>query len=165
MGVFLDSMIAELDEDALESREHGVLEAGSDCNGEPTVWRIARFRVDPDVALVEIYDTDLESVQFNQDREAFTIARVPIDAEIPPPEDVALEQLDETTGGGAATSSDGPILIDPDDGTGTEGDDTGAEGDDTGTGTEGDDTGSSTEGDTGAGADTDPAADPDAGAG
>jgi hypothetical protein len=114
MGVFLDAMFADLDDESLESREHGVLEAGSDCNGEPTVWQIGRFRVDPDVELTDTYVTDLRSVQFNSDREAFTIARLPVGAEIPPPTEDALGQLDETTGGDP-TSSNEPVIIGQDD--------------------------------------------------
>ena len=145
VGVFLDAMFADLDENALESREHGVLEAGSDCGGEPTVWQIGRFRVDPDVVLTDTYVEDLRSVQFNSDREAFTIARLPVGAEIPPPTEDALSQLDDTTGG-EPTSSNEPIIIGEDesdigttddtDAEGTDADadaDAGAEGTDTGT--------------------------------
>ena len=177
MGVFLDAMFADLDEDGLESREHGVLESGSDCNGEPTVWQIGRFRVDPDVELIQTYTTDLRSVQFNRDREAFTIARLPVGAEIPPPTDESLSQLDDTTGG-EPTSSNEPIIIGEDEsdadtdpeGTDTEGTDADTEGTDTegtdadteGTdaeGTDADTEGTDTEGtdaDADAGADADP---------
>lgn len=109
LGIFLEAMFASLDENALESREHGVLEAGSDCNGEPTVWQVGRFRIDPDVQLVETITSDFSSIQFDRDREAFTIARIPVGAEIPPPDQVALEQLDSITGG--AVTSPGPVDV------------------------------------------------------
>ena len=140
LRVFLEAMDAELDESRLVSGQHGVLEAGEECDGEPTVWKVARFRIDPSVELVEVYDTDLDSVQFNSDREGFVIARVPADLpldEFPPPRDAALDALDRVTGAiaqvttttTAASGSGEPDTQSEPETDGDDGAETGADGD------------------------------------
>lgn len=91
LGVFLESMGANVDSDEISGPGIGVLEAGSDCNGEPTVIRVARFDV-ADVAAgpVEEYTGDFDDIVLLSDGEAFTIARVPAGAELPPPPEERL---------------------------------------------------------------------------
>ena len=108
LDVFFEAMGARVTDDEISGPGIGVLEAGSDCNGEPTVIRAVRFtRVDPDPdeagadepvsTLSEIYEaTDTYSDDFGDvrllgDLEAFTFARVPVDAEIPPPPEDRLQ--------------------------------------------------------------------------
>ncbi|MDE0162697.1 MAG: hypothetical protein OXL98_13285 [Acidimicrobiaceae bacterium] len=103
LDVFFEAMGARVTDDEISGPGIGVLEAGSDCNGEPTVIRAVRFtRVDPaaiDAAdtLSEIYEaTDTYSDDFGDvrllgDLEAFTFARVPAGADIPPPPEDRLQ--------------------------------------------------------------------------
>ena len=109
LEVFFESMGARVTDDEISGPGIGVLEAGSDCDGEPTVIRVVRFtRIDPDdedapraddpaIRLSEIYEaTDTYSDDFGDvrllgDLEAFTFARVPAGAEIPPPPEDRLQ--------------------------------------------------------------------------
>ena len=103
LDVFLEAMGARVTDDEISGPGIGVLEAGSDCNGEPTVIRTVRFtRIDPGTdalpsTLTEIYEaTDIYSDDFGDvrllgDLEAFTFARVPEGAEIPPPPEDRLQ--------------------------------------------------------------------------
>ena len=103
LDVFFEAMGARVTDDEISGPGIGVLEAGSDCNGEPTVIRAVRFtRIDPgpDAAastLTEIYEAtdtytdDFGDVRLLGDLEAFTFARVPAAAEIPPPPEDRLQ--------------------------------------------------------------------------
>ena len=103
LDVFFEAMGARVTDDEISGPGIGVLEAGSDCNGEPTVIRAVRFtRIDPGTdafpsTLSEIYEaTDIYSDDFGDvrllgDLEAFTFARVPEGAEIPPPPEDRLQ--------------------------------------------------------------------------
>ena len=103
LDVFFEAMGARVTDDEISGPGIGVLEAGSDCNGEPTVIRAVRFtRIDPgpDAAastLTEIYEAtdtytdDFGDVRLLGDLEAFTFARVPEGAEIPPPPEDRLQ--------------------------------------------------------------------------
>lgn len=109
LDVFFESMGARVTDDEISGPGIGVLEAGSDCNGEPTVIKAVRFtRIDPDdpdaprlddpaTRLIDIYEaTDIYSDDFGDvrllgDLEAFTFARVPEGAEIPPPPEDRLQ--------------------------------------------------------------------------
>jgi hypothetical protein len=103
LDVFFEAMGARITDDEISGPGIGVLEAGSDCNGEPTVIRAVRFtRIDPGAdavpsTLTEIYEaTDTYSDDFGDvrllgDVEAFTFARVPATAEIPPPPEDRLQ--------------------------------------------------------------------------
>lgn len=86
LQVFLDAMGVNV----TTSRITGPgleLDAGSDCNGEPTVIRVARFDPSDPSAAPEIYSDDFGDIRFLKNLEAFTIARVPEGADIPPPPD------------------------------------------------------------------------------
>ncbi|MCY4069385.1 MAG: hypothetical protein OXE79_09835 [Acidimicrobiaceae bacterium] len=108
MDVFFEAMGARVTDDEISGPGIGVLEAGSDCNGEPTVIRVVRFnQVDPDPETfaegeaideltplyepADVYTDDFGDVRLLNDLEAFTIARVPADAEIPPPPEDRLQ--------------------------------------------------------------------------
>ena len=104
--VFFEAMGVRISDDEISGPGIGVLEAGSDCNGEPTVIRAVRFtRIDPDAAdadepvsglgdvyeVAEEYSDDFSDVRLLGDLEAFTFARVPVGAEVPPPPEDRLQ--------------------------------------------------------------------------
>lgn len=108
LDVFLEAMGARVTDDEISGPGIGVLEAGSDCNGEPTVIRVVRFtRIDldpydpgadePISGLADIYEAtdtytdDFGDVRLLGDLEAFTFARVPAGADIPPPPEDRLQ--------------------------------------------------------------------------
>ena len=103
LDVFFESMGARVTDDEISGPGIGVLEAGSDCNGEPTVIRAVRFTtIDPAAigtasTLTEIYEAtdtytdDFGDVRLLGDLEAFTFARVPAGADIPPPPEDRLQ--------------------------------------------------------------------------
>jgi len=108
LDVFFEAMGARVTDDEISGPGIGVLESGSDCNGESTVIRVVRFtRTDPDPETLtegeqlesltplyqqaDVYTDDFGDVRLLTDLEAFTIARVPADAEIPPPPEDRLQ--------------------------------------------------------------------------
>jgi len=98
LGVFLDSMNATVSETEISGPEFGTLNAGEDCGGQPSVIKVARFEVDPEISLVQVYDSDFDNIRFEKNREAFTIARVAPDQEIPQPEADRFDAMDQATG-------------------------------------------------------------------
>ncbi len=131
LDVFFEAMGARITDDEISGPGIGVLEAGSDCNGEPTVIKAVRFtRIDLDAddagsdepvnALGELYEAtdtytdDFGDVRLLGDLEAFTFARVPVGAEIPlPPEDRLQTALAASAGN---LISSGPLTdLDPTD--------------------------------------------------
>ncbi len=96
LDVFFAAMGVRITDDEISGPGIGVLEAGSDCNGEPTVIRAVRFtQIDPEDAtgyeVAEEYADDFGDIRLLGDLEAFTFARVPVGAEIPPPSDDRLQ--------------------------------------------------------------------------
>ncbi len=106
LDVFFEAMGVRISDDEISGPGIGVLEAGSDCNGEPTLIRAVRFtRIDPADAdadepvsgLADIYEAaeeyadDFNDVRLLGDLEAFTFARVPLGAEVPPPPEARLQ--------------------------------------------------------------------------
>ena len=108
LDVFFESMGARITDDEISGPGIGVLEAGSDCNGEPTVITAVRFaRIDPDsddldadepvtglgdvYEVAEEYTDDFSDVRLLGDLEAFTFARVPAGAEVPLPPEIRLQ--------------------------------------------------------------------------
>ena len=130
LKVFFESMGARVTDDEISGPGIGVLKAGSDCNGEPTVIRAARFtRIDASAlpegeeapstlselyVLSEEFDDDFGDIRLETDLEAFTLARVPANAEIPPPPEDRLEIAVASSRGNLL--SEGPETeIDPSD--------------------------------------------------
>jgi len=107
LGVFLESMGASVDESGISAPDFATLEAGADCGGQPSVIKVARFTVDPDINLVQVYDSGLSDIHFDHNREAFTIARVAPDQDPPQPEASRFTALDEATG--SPQQSTGPV--------------------------------------------------------
>jgi len=98
LGVFLDSMEAAVTSDAITAPDFAPLEAGVECDGQPSVIKVARFQVDPEIKLVQVYDSGFSNIHFDKNREAFTIARVAPDQEIPQPEADRFAAMDQATG-------------------------------------------------------------------
>ncbi len=103
MDIFFEAMFARVTDDEISGPGIGVLEAGSDCNGEPTVIRAVRFgaigaeQVADAETLQELFvpteefDDDFGDIRLLSDLEAFTFARVPANATIPPPPEERLQ--------------------------------------------------------------------------
>ena len=105
LDVFFESMGARVTDQEISGPGIDDLEAGSDCNGEPTEIRSVRFSritVDPDAdepisGLSDVYEAveeftdDFGDMRLLEDLEAFTFARVPAGAEVPPPPEDRLQ--------------------------------------------------------------------------
>jgi hypothetical protein len=102
LGVFFATVGVKASDSKIERPDGTVLEKGSDCNGKPTVLKVARFNADDPNAQPEIITAGFNDIRFRHDREAFTIARVPEDATIPRPE--SIPQLDQLTDVPGATT-------------------------------------------------------------
>ena len=77
---------ARITDDAIHMPDGTRLEEGVDCGGEPAIIQIARwYRLSQTDKKPIIYTEDLGKVRFLANGEAFTIARAPEGAEIPPP--------------------------------------------------------------------------------
>jgi len=116
MAVFFEAMGATVDTDAITGNEFADIVADDGCDDEAAVIKIGRFEVDPEVRLVAVYDKDFEDVQFLADREAFTIAKVPVGENPPPPSAESLAQLDASTGSDLISNAPVPLEDSPTDG-------------------------------------------------
>jgi len=110
LGVFLDSMGATVTTNEISSPDFATLQAGVDCGGQPSVIKVARFQVDPEIKLVKVYDSDFSNIHFDHNREAFTIARVAPDQDPPQPEADRFDALNQATG--SPQESTGPVTTD-----------------------------------------------------
>jgi hypothetical protein len=94
LKVYFETMGLKFDDDELELTNGTTLKSDTDCNGKNATLRVARFDIDNPDAPIEIITSDLGDVRFLADREAFTIALVPDDVDIPiPPTAVSLDEL------------------------------------------------------------------------
>lgn len=109
LGVFLEAMGGTITEDEITGPEFADIDVTAGCGGEPAVIKVARYQVDPELELVAVYDRDFESVQFLQDREAFSIALVPAGEDPPPPSQSSLTQLDASTGSDLVSTGTVPL--------------------------------------------------------
>jgi len=98
MSIFFEAMEATVSSDEITAREFQDIVADDGCGDEAAVIKIGRFEVDPEIRLVAVYDRDFGEVQFLSDREAFTIAKVPVGEDPPAPSAAALAQLEASTG-------------------------------------------------------------------
>ena len=89
----LGGNIASISEEAINLPDGTRLEAGVDCDGEPAIIQVARWRRSSQLGRDPVlYTEDLGEVRFLGDNEAFTFARAPEGAEIPPP---SQDRVDE----------------------------------------------------------------------
>ena len=94
MGQFFNAFGGRIDDDSVVLDTGEALLAGADCNGQPAVVKVARFDADDMERDPEVLTEDLANVRFLKDREAFTIALVPVDVEPPAPRPERLTFLD-----------------------------------------------------------------------
>ncbi len=109
LGVFLEAMGGAITEDTISGPDFADIEVSTGCGDEVGVIKVARYQVDPELELVAVYDRDFESIQFLQDREAFSIALVPAGEDPPPPAATSLAQLDTSTGSDLVSSGTVPL--------------------------------------------------------
>ncbi len=98
LGVFLSAVGASVTTQGISAPDFATLSAGVDCGGQPSVIKVARYAVDPNVSLVKVYDSNFDSIRYDKNRQAFTIARVAPDQVPPPPDAAHLDALDQATG-------------------------------------------------------------------
>jgi len=98
LGVFLAAMQVTVTPEAITAPDFPTLEAGVDCGGQPSVIKVGRFQVDPEVKLVNVYESDFDNIHFDKNREAYTIARVAPDQDPPAPEQSRFDAMDQATG-------------------------------------------------------------------
>ena len=117
LKVYFETMGLKFDDDELELTDGTTLKSNTDCNGKNATLRVARFDIDNPDAPIEIITNDLNDVRFLADREAFTIALVPDDVDIPIPPTAA--NLDALAGidSGQVPSTAGATTTSPTDST------------------------------------------------
>ena len=120
LGVFLEASGLRIDADGIDAT--GSFDAGFEpidnstgCDGADSEIVVTRWNVDgPDGLQVETtYRGDFADIRFLEEREAFTIAKVPVGEDAPEPSAAVLAQLDTSTGTTNLESSDfDPLAID-----------------------------------------------------
>ena len=105
LGVFFDAsgLVVTADTiDATGSFDSGFvpIENSTGCDGVDSEIVITRWNVDgaDGPQLETTYRSDFADIRFLQEREAFTIAKVPVGEDAPVPSQEVLEQLDVSTG-------------------------------------------------------------------
>ena len=103
IGVFLTSAGAEITDDSLtlpgpDGEPVTFTEGEDDCDGEAAIVQVARWANASEANDTEprVFTENMGDINFENDREAYTIAFLPEGDEIPPPETV--DQLDELAG-------------------------------------------------------------------
>ncbi len=96
--VFFEAMGASVTETAISAPDFATISAGEQCNGQPSVIKVARYQVDPELQLLEVFESDFENIHFDENRQGFTIARVAPDEDPPPPPAESLVALGQATG-------------------------------------------------------------------
>ena len=107
LGVLFEAMRATVSRDAITTPEAGVLSAADGCGDEPAVIKVARYQVDGGVEIVSVFDDDFDDIQLLQDREAFSIAKVPVGENPPPPSAAVPRRFRSATASGRSRSSTG----------------------------------------------------------
>lgn len=99
IGVFMSAAGAELTDDSITLPDGTSFTEGEDeCDGEAAIVQVARWANASDAGEVDpqVFTENLADINYENDREAYTIAFAPEGAELPPPETV--NQLDELAG-------------------------------------------------------------------
>lgn len=111
LQVFNEAMQIEMRADGMTLDDGSVLANGASCGDGEAQLHIRKWQFDfvSRTADPEIITTDLDQVQFLNDREVYVIAFAPLDAEIPLPPDDRFEQLNAVAG---VLQSSGPIASD-----------------------------------------------------
>lgn len=113
LGVFLDASGLEIDDEGIDSS--GSFDAGFEpidnatgCDGADSEIVVTRWNIGPgNVPEIETtYRGDFRDIQFLHEREAFTMAKVPVGEDAPPPSAAVLAQLDLSTGTTNLASAD-----------------------------------------------------------
>jgi hypothetical protein len=106
MKVYFETMGLKFTDDEVELTNGTTLKSDTDCNGKNATLRIARFDVDNPDDPIEIITSKLGDVRFVADREAFTVALVPDDTDIPvPPTAAQLDALGAVDSGQVAPTA------------------------------------------------------------
>jgi hypothetical protein len=100
MSVFLEAMGATVEPEAITLPGGETLEAGVECEGEPTEIVVAVWEngLEPGEVPDEIVRENFGDIIFSAPEMAYTIARVPVGATPPPPAADVLDQLAATSG-------------------------------------------------------------------
>lgn len=109
LGVLFEAMRATVSRDAITTPEAGVISTADGCDGEPAVIKVARYQVDGGVQIVSVFDDDFDDIQLLQDREAFSIAKVAVGENPPPPSAASLAQLDASSGSSLISTDTVPL--------------------------------------------------------
>ena len=97
LEVFLDQVQIDISADRIRLATGEELEAGVDCDGEPAVIQVLRWSdaLAADTTDPEVITEDMEAARFLKNIEAFTFARAPLGADIPPPP--SIPQIEQVT--------------------------------------------------------------------
>jgi hypothetical protein len=95
LGVFFDAMGVTVTADAITLPDGEVLEAGVACDGQPSVIVVAMWDDGFDTSGTPsvVFDADFHDIVLDGERRAYTIARVAVGADIPPPGPEAIDNL------------------------------------------------------------------------
>ena len=105
LAVFMDSSGLRIGADEIEATGsfdsgYAPVDNSTGCDGVDSEIVVSRWNIDgPDgISLETTYRGDFGEIRFLSDREAFTIAKVPVGEDAPEPSAAVLAQLDSSTG-------------------------------------------------------------------
>jgi hypothetical protein len=110
MGVFFQAMGVTVETQAITLPGGETLEAGAECDGEPSEIVVAIWEdgLDPSGEPDEIVRENFDDIVFVAPEMSYTIARVPVGASPPPPGPDVLDQLAATSGLGRGEGVEPP---------------------------------------------------------
>jgi hypothetical protein len=118
LHIFADQIGLTLGDDGFKTPDGTEYHNGFDCKGKPGKFAVYKFKVDDPTATVEVFEKDINKINFTEDRDAYTIAILPEGAAEPPPMPDSVAELDRlsdvdqsSTGAGAGAGQDPSVSI------------------------------------------------------
>jgi hypothetical protein len=113
LGVYFESSGLEVTEDMIDATgsfdaDFVPIDNSTGCDGADSEIVVTRWNVDgaDGIEMETTYRSNFADIRFLGEREAFTIAKVPVGEDAPPPSDEVLAQLDLSTGSTNLESED-----------------------------------------------------------
>lgn len=114
LGVFFDTLGVKVSNSKIELPSGVVLDESAKCGDQDAVLQIVRFAGGSGAATLDsytqsdVYENDFGKIRYREDREAFTIALVPVGATVPKPTSIPqLDQLSDIEPSGTGATGSG----------------------------------------------------------
>jgi hypothetical protein len=95
MKIFADQIGLTLFDDGFKMPDGTEYKNGYDCKGKPGKFAVYKFKPDDPTAIVEVFEKDINKINYTEDRDAYTFAILPEGSPEPPPMPDSVAELDK----------------------------------------------------------------------